>query len=265
MADLKEACADLTRELETEVDELASEVAAEAANAFPEWMREPPVDRQIFSFVRGSLLAEIAAFRGDRLPAEIPDVDRSGVRDAARGGTPLPALLRGYRATHRALWRSWSRLVEERALPEPTAEELRRRGSEFFFAYADRISELIAAEYAAERGRTLRSTEKGRVDAICAVLDGDDEGAKRLDHPVTGYNLALVGAGPDRPPEPVIESEQFADRVELNNARKGGPGREVHIAVQAKKIGLEITLGQRRVGSRPAPGNINARQRTRGQ
>ena len=194
--DFDDLRAELVDALKGEADELTSATFELGGDLFPDWMREPPVLEHVFGLTRNAILRELEALRkGADLPVELPDADLAGARDLAQTATPVSSLLGSYRSSQQALWNRWESLVEERGLPAPQAAEIRRRGSDFFFAYAARMSAMAADEYAAERSRMLRSADRLLVNAVCAVLDGDDAAVQRLDHPVDGHNIAVVGSG----------------------------------------------------------------------
>lgn len=192
---VQESCNALAEQLEAEAAQLAVAIFARSAARFPDWMREAPVDGQIRAMLQASIVSELDALRRDDLPESLPEADLEGIRGAVQGGTPLPFLLDGYRAVHQALWDRWAELVRSETVQPESKDDVAGRGSDFFFAYAGRLSTLAETEYSAERERMLRSTETIQAEAICALLEGDETQAARLDHPVAGHNIGLVGKG----------------------------------------------------------------------
>ena len=192
-------CAELAAELETErrLDALTEDLLEDFAQYVPDWIREPPLWGRIADLSRGnarSVLRAIAA--GGELPQTCSTADARAAREAAESGNPVSLLLAGYHCGHRALWNAWSDLVDERGFDPELARELRRQGSDFFFAYAGRNGSLVQEEYAAARPA---GTEALRLSVVRSLLGGEEVDTNLLDYPTDGWHVGLVGSGPELP------------------------------------------------------------------
>jgi hypothetical protein len=190
-------CAELAAELETErrLDAVIEEMLKDFAEYVPGWIREPPLWGRIADLSREnvrSVLRAIAA--GGELPETCSTADARAAREAAESGNPVSLLLAGYHCGHRALWNAWSDLVDERGFDPELARELRRQGSDFFFAYAGRNGSLVQEEYAAARPA---GTEALRMSVVRSLLAGEEVDTSLLDYPADGWHVGLVGSGPE--------------------------------------------------------------------
>ncbi len=139
--------------------------------------------------------AELAAMRAGELPDRLADVDLELARESARAGSPAIQITDGYRRGHAAWWQGWFELVEKHE-PDPDARRgLLRRGSDFFFAYAGRMTQLISKEHLRERDRMLRSQEQRRVHLVNELLAGGHADTAALDYDVDGHHLGVVAWG----------------------------------------------------------------------
>lgn len=196
MASVEQRLVALARRLESEADDVAAATMAKGTHLLPAWMQEPPVVNFIFESTRDGIRAELQALRDGTLPERLPDSNLVGARNLARTATPVTALFGAYRISHQVLWERWRALVEEETgISSEEAAELRDTASDFFFEYSGHMSRLSADAYAEERARTLRSSDRALVSAVCAVLDGEPGAAQRIDHPVDGHNIAVLGRG----------------------------------------------------------------------
>lgn len=196
MTEMEEIRVELAGRMAAEVDSLAWTAMKVGAHAFPDWTGEPPILEYAFNTTRDAFLAEIELLgSGTQLPTELPEINAETARQLARGAIAASVLIESYRNGHQVLWNRWEELVDDEALPNGLAREVRRAGSDFFFDYAARYCALAVAEHEAERVRTLRSSDRVIVEAVCAVLDGDRAAARRLDHPVDLHNVAILGSG----------------------------------------------------------------------
>jgi len=194
--ELNAICDRLARNLEAQVDELAAATFDLQAATLPEWLRQPPLDGQLRDFARDGIRAQLQALPVEEVPEELPPADAAMVRQAAEVGIPLALLLDGSRAAHRALWDAWSELVEEAGLDAGQARAARRRGSDFLFSYAARLSILIEEEYAHERDRRRRGAEERRLAAVRAVLEAEGEpDVEALDYPIEASHVAVLASG----------------------------------------------------------------------
>ncbi len=112
-----------------------------------------------------------------------------------RRGISLPPLLRTYRLGHAWLWDVWSRALQERIADADELHTAQEQSSAFMFAYVDRISDLLVAEYATERRRAMRGAEQLRAGTVRAILAGeplDEEvAAGRLGYRLRRHHVAL--------------------------------------------------------------------------
>jgi hypothetical protein len=140
---------------------------------------------------------EVAALEaGGRLPRECPEEVRLSAEMAVAYGMPLGLALQGYRLGHRVQRTAWERAVRDLALPVADERELLERGSRFMFAYADRCSWWMEAEYTRERDGVLRSAEQRRMQVISALLDGrQDVDLDALGYEIGAEHLAIVACG----------------------------------------------------------------------
>src|SRR5579884_3626512 len=127
--------------LDQRVDGMAEDVVARAAQEWPDWSSaaRPELQEPIRRVARDSIRAEIAALREGRLPHELTAADADFAREAARMAVPVSALGWSFRAGHAVQWQHWLELVEREECEPTNRRQLLERGSQFFFAYADRL------------------------------------------------------------------------------------------------------------------------------
>jgi hypothetical protein len=155
-------------------------------------VRESPVRwAKLAGRVEEALGEELAAFAAGDLPQGPPP--SAGSCAALLDSDPgLDALADLPRLLHIALWDTWLGLIESRGEPAASGELL-RRGSDFFFAYADLLSRHIAA---ARRGTSRRPDgAERRLVAVEGFLDGDRGALAALDYDVERHHLALIAWG----------------------------------------------------------------------
>ena len=194
--------AELARALAGRIDELVDRLEARHPDAIRAWFADrPELVQANRDFERDSILAELWCLAdGARMPAELPAADAALTRMSAQLGAPLQFLLWGYRNGHRVQWEGWLDLVER--LPGGPAERRRAlldEGARFFFAYVDRMSDLVTEAYTQERERTLRGLEQRRVRTVARLLGGEDAEASELDYDVDGAHLGAILWGQDGP------------------------------------------------------------------
>lgn len=207
----------LATRLADQVGEITATAVAAARSQGPAWLVDrPDLGDLLPAGTHASIAAELAAFKAQKLPERLPDVDAEGARLSARTGVPLSRHLALYRIGHAAQWEVWLDLVEDDA-PDPAARRaLLRRGSRFLFAYADWISGLAGAEYQHERDQLLRSHEQRRVHLVRELLDGrNDIDPEMLDYPLDAHHLGLVISGPDAPTAARALATRFDRRLLL--------------------------------------------------
>lgn len=183
-------------ELERDLDALAEATLIGMSEEPPAWMEDAAVAREAREFTARAIGAELQIFKaGGELPDECPAVDADGARRGARAGSPLSLMLDGYRAGHRAQWDAWLQLVERRE-PDPERRlNLLRQGSDFFFAYAARLSSLVTDIYMSERDEAMRSGEQRRVGLVTQLLEGAEIGTADLGYPLERIHLGISAEG----------------------------------------------------------------------
>ena len=182
--------------MEDRVDGVVEAIFAARPPEVLEWFdRYPELYDANVELARGSVRAEYACLREERLPDGCPEVDAAFARSAAQLSTPLNNLLWGYRQGHRQHWEAWYQLVGEQPVDERARDALLRRGWAFFFEYVDRLSEFVTLEYTLERDRMVRDQEQRRVQAVNAVLAG--EPAQLPDYDTGGCHLGAIARGDD--------------------------------------------------------------------
>lgn len=172
-----------------------SEAVVERIRAeVPAWtVDRPELGELLASGAPASIGAELRALvDGATLPDACPPIDAEGARVAARAGVPLSILVYLYRLGHSAQWEAWFELVEESGADAAERAELVRRGSRFFFAYADRLSAFVTEEYTQERDRLLRSQEQRRVHLVRELLAARDVDRTLLGYDVEQHHIGLV-------------------------------------------------------------------------
>lgn len=185
--------------LEARLDDVVEAIMRRAREELPrEWTVERPELRApLRNGIRSSVHAEMRSLRaGLRVPDAAPPEDVEFVRRAAQLAAPLWFMLWGYRAGHAAQWEAWMDLVEELADEPAVRRALLEQGSRFFFAYADRLCDFAAQEYAQERERTLRGREQRRVQAVNRLLAGEDADLADLDYDLSAFHVGAIAWGP---------------------------------------------------------------------
>jgi PucR C-terminal helix-turn-helix domain/GGDEF-like domain len=184
--------------LDAQVDDMVEEILARYAEEFPDWgpVARPELVDEARQVSTKSLHAEIAALREGRLPDELPVPDANFGRATARLGAPVSNLSWGFRAGHAAQWRRWLELVDAREREPVRRFELLQRASEFFFAYADRMIQMVSEEYTRERERLLRTREQRRFHLVSELLGGAEIDSTALDYDLNGWHVGLVIWGP---------------------------------------------------------------------
>jgi hypothetical protein len=187
---------ELVAEMEERVEDWAQRAITIAEQVEPEWAAFPELDEAMRRGARESIFAELATLRhGGQPPDEPPAVDAEGVRLCARFGVPLDVVAFLYRGGHFVQWEGWFDLVEGRNLPAPDRRALLKRGSRFFFAYADRMSRLVTEVYTRERERMLRGQGQRAMHLVREVLDGREVDPAGFDYPLGGSHVAVVAWG----------------------------------------------------------------------
>jgi hypothetical protein len=188
----------LVDEMVARVDQLAALTLERLRERSPLWPVETAFScDQVQAVARASLEVQLSAFRRDALPGKGPEVYEAAARAVARAGE-RNIFANGHRAAQLALWETWFGLVEDST--ELDAEERRHlltRGSDFFFRYADLISEYIIEAYRDERAKLGGSREQRRFRAIKALLNAEPltTSVPDLDLDLDQHHLGLVAWG----------------------------------------------------------------------
>jgi len=190
---------ELAVRLEARVDDLVDSHMREEATHSPEWILDRPELLQAQRrLARDSFLAEISSLRrGATVPDVCPPQDIEFARAAARLGAPRESITYAYRLGQQVQWHEWLELVEEADLEPGARRAMLDRGSRFFFAYANRVSELVTEEYAGERERMLRGEEERRRLLVSEILAGADVNVDGLDYDLDGWHVGLIVQGPE--------------------------------------------------------------------
>jgi DNA-binding PucR family transcriptional regulator len=131
--------------------------------------------------------------RADKLvlPPEAADY----VRGLVRRGITLAPLLRMYRLGHAWVWERWTQALQERVLDLDECRAAQDQSSAFMFAYIDRISDVLIAEYGSERDRAVRGADQLRAETVRAILAGEpvdeEAAARRLGYELRRHHVAL--------------------------------------------------------------------------
>ena len=167
----------------------------------PYWGRQRPELFDTYrAITRASILAELECLRdGARPPDELPEADLEFARGAARIGAQPTDLGQAYRRGHACHWEAWFELVEGQGLDTKHRRALLAHGSDFFFAYATRLSHMTLEQYTRERDRMLSDREQRRVHLVHELLAGNDVDPTALGYDPAGSNLAFVAWGDGAP------------------------------------------------------------------
>jgi hypothetical protein len=193
----------LLGELEASLEGLVASILARLRERFPASIMESAFTAaQLAGFTRASIRVQLAAFRRDALPESCPEVDAAATRAVARVGE-FEAFSSGYRTAQKVLWEAWFGLIEDS--PQLSAEqrrELLARGSDFFFRYADLLSDYVA-EIHRHEGELLRDNgEQRRFRAVKAMLDREPMPVSGLDLDLEQHHLGLLAWGEGASAEP---------------------------------------------------------------
>lgn len=179
------------------IEELVDAYMTRIVEEDPEWGAGRPELFDVYRAVtRSSILAELAVFReGGDPPDAAPAADMEFARAAARMGAPPTVLGDAYRRGHACQWEGWFRVVEDREPDSGARRALLQRGSDFFFAYATRLSRLTMDEYTRERDLLMRDREHRRMALVGDLLAAREVPANELDYDLSLTHLACVAWG----------------------------------------------------------------------
>lgn len=187
LADVDRLAPALTGHLLEQIPELGSgdpELAAETLASTASNLN------QILRMLKGGTSAESLV-----MPVEAAEF----VRGLALRGIPLPALLRSYRLGHGWFWSHMATAIAARADDPVLLARAQEQGSDFLFAYIDRMSGALVEAYGSERERLVRSAERLRADTVRAILA--DEGVDatvasgRLRYALDRHHVAVRVSG----------------------------------------------------------------------
>lgn len=139
-----------------------------------------------------SLLAD----GGDASRAAAPPAALEYARSLARRNVSVAALLRAYRLGHAMAFDHFSEALSTRVEQAEDLAVAVELFSSFMFAYVDRVSDDVVEEYAAERGRWVRSAAAMRAEVVRTLLDGGpvnrESASASLSYELHRHHLALV-------------------------------------------------------------------------
>jgi DNA-binding PucR family transcriptional regulator len=117
-------------------------------------------------------------------------------RSLARRNVSVAALLRSYRLGHAMAFDHFSDALSTRVDHTDDLAVAVELCSSFMFAYVDRVSDVVVEEYAAERGRWVRSAAAMRAEVVRTVLDGGpinrESASASLSYELRRHHVALV-------------------------------------------------------------------------
>jgi DNA-binding PucR family transcriptional regulator len=163
----------------------------------------------------------------------VPPEAAEFMRDFVRRGIALPVLLRSYRLGHAWLWDRLSRALQERIVDPDELVTAQEQASAFMFAYVDRISDELVAEYGSERERLMRGAMQMRADTVRAILAGETLGAETITRRL-GYEVRRHHVG-------MRLSSSTGDVLELEEAAREaaaalGPGAPLIVPAGATSL-----------------------------
>jgi DNA-binding PucR family transcriptional regulator len=186
----------LAAELAARRPELVAEYTARLREERPEWTVERP---ELADTIRvgadEAIGGELRALAQRALPEACPGFDAEGARQCARLGVPLDAVVLQYRLGHAVQWEAWFEIVEGHSLNPEHRRELLERGSRFFFAYANRLTRFVVAEYESEHENLLRRSEQRRAFLVRELLAGRDIDAASLGYDLELHHLGVIAWG----------------------------------------------------------------------
>jgi DNA-binding PucR family transcriptional regulator len=175
------------------------EMAAELHRSIPELGGDDPnaIDEARASCEGNLALAwSLLADGGDVSRITAPPAALDYARSLARRNVSVAALLRAYRLGHAMAFDRFSDALSARIAQADELAAGVEICSSFMFAYIDRVSDEVVEEYAAERGRWVRSAAAMRAELVRTVLDGGpvnrDSASASLCYELRRHHIALV-------------------------------------------------------------------------
>jgi PucR-like helix-turn-helix protein/diguanylate cyclase with GGDEF domain len=233
----------LAAELVSRRDRLVADYVSRLREELPEWGAErPELSETIRVGAEEAIGGELRALAEESLPETCPEFDAEGARQCARLGVPLEAVLLQYRLGHAVQWDAWLDVVEGHELPANRRRDLLERGSRFFFAYANRLTRFVVAEYGRERESLLRQSEQRRMFLVREVLAGRGVAADALGYDLSLHHVGVIAWG-EAPAEAIRGAARALGRsalvVEAGERECWGWLGAVRTAEDPRRPGLE--------------------------
>jgi hypothetical protein len=185
----------LLGEMRGRVDALVDAALARVGERFPDWAAGSAFGlRQVRGYAHGAILTELRDFGRDTLPVACPEPAAIAARAVARAGE-LEVFAGVYRSLQATLWEAWFELVEDSPLESAERRALLRRGSDFFFRYADLLADFVTRIYREELARLHADGAHRRFNAVKALLGADPISPAALDFDLGRHHLGLVAWG----------------------------------------------------------------------
>jgi len=200
--DLPEAVAVALRRTAAELSGQASSYADDMLGYIAERIPEASADDELRGLTLGSCSSNLEAALSmvrhgiDVSAASAPVTALEHARAMAARGYSVDVMLRFYRMGHayftERILAGITEFVPDPALAVEVLDSLQR----YAFAYVDRISSEVAAEYVAELDRIQTRTRAARTDAVRALIAGNPVDLRRaertLSHRLTGWQTGFV-------------------------------------------------------------------------
>lgn len=185
----------LVGEMEARVDALVDSTLERIGQRFPNWATGTAFSRdQVRRLTREAIQAQLHDFRRDTLPPECPPFAAVAARAVARVGE-LETFANGFRSAQAALWQAWFNLIEDSGLQGAARRDLLSRGSDFFFRYADLLTDYVTQVHGEEHSRLLSNGSQRRFSAVRSLLEGDPASAASIDFDLHRHHLGLIAWG----------------------------------------------------------------------
>jgi len=190
--------APLARELADRSDDIAAEILWQVRLEMPDLVDEPDGWDALYTALDEGARALAGALERGEEPAnvDLPPVTLAFVRETARRGVPLTALMRVYRFVRSVLLADAIARLTELAHGREALGAAAELYTAWLLAYLDRAQAIAEDAYGVERDRWLRSSEASSADAIEAILSGrqSDEllASQRLRHDLRLNHVAVV-------------------------------------------------------------------------
>jgi hypothetical protein len=209
--------------LEADIGSIATEALGAIADRVPALAGNEPALEQVRQGIEASLHAELLAFHRGAIPDRIPAPDAALVETLEELGD-LEGLRPLYGLIQKLLWARWLDLVEDQ--PDLSVEQRRSllaRGPDFFFGYADLLTENVAA--AIDRRRRDHREERAdrRFFAVQGLLEDDASAPSLEGFDFERFHLGLIAWGQ----RPVDLARALASALERPLLSVNVPSREL--------------------------------------